>query len=396
MKLSDIAIVSAGRTATGSFGGSLATLSAVEIGVACAKGIIERAGISPSDIDEVLLGNVLHAGCGQNVARQVQLGAGIPETSTATTISKVCGAGLKAIALGAQAIWAGDKEVVLAGGTESMSNAPFVIDSVRWGKKLGNTETIDTLLKDGLTDAFNNIHMGITAENLAEIFDITREQQDQFALESQTRAMDAQTSGYFKDEIIPIEIQTPKKTVVFDKDEYIRPETTLDALQKLRPAFKKDGTVTAGNASGINDGAAMVLLMTVEKAEAMGLVPLAIITSYASAGVDPATMGYGPVPATVKALQKAGLELADIDLVECNEAFAAQSLSVMKELGLDPEITNVNGGAIALGHPIGASGARILVTLLHEMLRRKSKTGLATLCIGGGMGISMIINTPSK
>ncbi|PJE79619.1 Acetyl-CoA acetyltransferase [invertebrate metagenome] len=389
--MKDIAIISAGRTAIGEFGGGLAPLSAVELGTACAKEVIRRANVTGDIVDDVILGNVLNAGCGQNVARQIQLDAGIPCEKTAMTINKVCGSGLQAIALGAQAIMTGDKEVVLAGGVESMSNAGYVMPRARWGMRMGNSEIVDTMVSDGLMDAFNDIHMGVTAENLAEKYELTRQMQDQFSADSQQKTESAQKTGRFVEEIIPITVHHRKKTIEITEDEHPRHGTTIETLARLRPAFKEGGTVTAGNASGINDGAAMVLLMSCEKAESMGLRPMAVIRSWASAGVDPVTMGFGPVPATQKALEKSGLNISDLDLIECNEAFAAQSLSVIKALDLPMDITNVNGGAIALGHPIGASGARILVTLLYEMVRRQSQYGLATLCIGGGMGMSMVI-----
>ncbi|MDK2918411.1 MAG: hypothetical protein PWQ37_1144 [Candidatus Petromonas sp.] len=388
----EVAIVGAARTPIGSFGGSLSKLSAVDLGVVAAKEAIKRTGIKPEDIDEVLIGNILSAGLGQNPARQVAIGAGIPETTPAITINKLCGSGLRTVSMAAQFIMLGDADVVLAGGIESMSNAPYLLPKARWGHRMGHGEILDTMISDGLMDAFNNYHMGITAENIAEQWNMSREEQDKFALESQLKAEKAQKEGKFQDEIVPVEIPQRKgDPIVVDKDEYPKHGMTIEKLQKLRPIFKKDGTVTAGNASGINDGAAMLIVMAKEKAEELGLKPLVTIKSYASAALDPKIMGYGPVPATKKALERAGLTVEDLDLIEANEAFAAQSLAVVKDLGLDVNKVNVNGGAIALGHPIGASGARILVTLIYEMIRRDAKTGLATLCIGGGQGTSIIV-----
>ena len=388
----DVVIVSAVRTAIGSFGGTLKDISAAELGKIAAEEAIKRAGIDASMIDEVVIGNVLSAGHGQNIARQVAIKAGIPETVPAMTLSKVCGSGLRAISLAVQTIKAGDNDVVLAGGTESMSNAAYVLKKARFGMKMGHETVIDSLIQDGLWDAFNDYHMGITAENIAEKFGITREQQDAFSAQSQQRAEAATKEGKFKEEIVPVIIpQRKADPIVFDTDEFPRFGTTAEKLAKLAPAFKKDGTVTAGNASGINDGAAMLVIMAKEKAESLGLPILATIKSYASAGVDPSIMGYGVVPACNKAMEMAGISSKDIDLVEANEAFAAQAISVCTDLGFTEDKTNVNGGAIALGHPIGCSGARILVTLLHEMKRRESKVGLASLCIGGGMGTAMIV-----
>ena len=388
----EVVIVGAARTPIGSYGGSLASLSAIDLGVIAAKEAIKRAGIKPEDIDEVILGNVLSAGIGQNPARQVALGAGLPDTTPATTINKVCGSGLRSVSMAAQFIMLGDADIILAGGTESMSNAPYLLPSARWGQRMGDGKIVDYMVHDGLTDIFNNYHMGITAENIAEQWSLTREEQDNFALESQLRAEKAQKEGKFKDEIVPVEVPQRKgDPIVISEDEYPKHGTTIEKLTKLRPAFKKDGTVTAGNASGINDGAAILVVMSKEKADQLGLKPLATIKSYASAGVDPKIMGYGPVPATRKALERAKLTVEDLDLIEANEAFASQSLSVVKDLGLNPEKVNVNGGAIALGHPIGASGARILITLIYEMNRREVKTGLATLCIGGGQGTAIIV-----
>lgn len=386
----EVAIVAAGRTAIGGFGGTLAPLSAVELGIQCAQGMLAKANIPVSIIDEVIIGNVLGAGSGQNIARQIQIGLGIPAEKTAFTVNKVCGASLKTIALAAQAIMCGDKDVVLAGGSESMSNAVYVQSQTRWGTRLGHSDAKDLILTDGLTDAFSGIHMGITAENLAEKYQISREQQDNFALASQLKAAQAQQQGKFNDEIIPVIIKSRKGEINFDTDEHLR-STTIETLAGLKPAFKKSGSVTAGNASGINDGAAMVLLMPLDFALEHGYQPLATIKATASAGVEPELMGFGPVPATLAVLEKAKLAAADIDLIEFNEAFSAQALSVMQALPFDPEIINVNGGAIALGHPIAASGARILVTLLYELKRRQLQYGLASLCIGGGMGISAII-----
>ncbi|MDU8923774.1 acetyl-CoA C-acetyltransferase [Pasteurellaceae bacterium LIM206] len=390
--MTEVVIASAARTAIGSFGGVFKTLSAIDLGKAAVTEAIKRAGIVPSDVDEVILGNVLSAGLGQNVARQVSVAAGIPLETSAFTVNKVCGSGLKTAVLGAQAIMTGDADIVVVGGTESMSNAAYALPSARWGARLGDTALIDTLVKDGLTDAFSQVHMGITAENLAEKYHLTREDLDKFSLSSQLKAETAQKTGKFKDEIVPIEVKTKKTSTLIDQDEHPRHGSTLEGLAKLPAAFKKDGVVTAGNASGINDGAAALVLMSKTTVDKLGLTPLATIKSWASAGVDPQIMGFGPVPATEKALRKAGLSVADLDVIEANEAFASQALTVINQLGLDPAKTNVNGGAIALGHPIGASGARILVTLLYEMQRQNAKTGLATLCIGGGQGISLVVS----
>jgi len=388
----EVVIIGAARTPVGAFGGALSSLSAVDLGVIAAKEAIKRAGIKPELIDEVLIGNILSAGLGQNPARQVAINSGIPDTTSALTINKLCGSGLRTVSMGAQFIMLGDAEVVLAGGIESMSNAPYLLTKTRWGQKMGDGEIVDSMIKDALWDKFYDIHMGITAENIAEQWNISREEQDEFALQSQQRTEQAQKSGRFKDEIVPVEIPQRKgEPLVIDTDEYPKQGVTIEKLAKLKPAFKKDGTVTAGNASGINDGAAMLILTTKEKAEELGIKPLATIKSYASAALDPRIMGYGPVPATKKALAKIGMNIEDIDLIEANEAFAAQSLAVVKDLSLDPNKVNVNGGAIALGHPVGASGARILVTLLYEMAKRDAKTGLATLCIGGGQGTSLIV-----
>ncbi|MEA4960605.1 acetyl-CoA C-acetyltransferase [Lutispora sp.] len=388
----EVVIVSAVRTPIGTFGGSFKDVSPIFLGVVAAKEAMSRANVKPEMIDEVIFGNVLQAGLGQNVARQVAIEAGIPVEVPSMTINKVCGSGLKTVSLAAQAIMLGEAEVVLAGGTENMSMAPYLMPKARWGHRMGDGAIVDYMVHDGLTDIFNNYHMGITAENIAEQWNITREEQDKFALESQLRTEKAIKSGRFKDEIVPVAIPQRKgDPVVVDTDEHPRFGSTIEGLSKLKPAFKKDGTVTAGNASGINDGAAAVVLMSKEKADELGIKPLVTIVSFASAGVDPKLMGYGPVPASKKALAKAKMTIKDIDLVEANEAFAAQSLSVVKDLELDPEKTNVNGGAIALGHPIGCSGTRILVTLIHEMIKRDNKTGLATLCIGGGQGTSIIV-----
>lgn len=388
----EVVIVGAARTPIGSFGGSLSGLSAIDLGVIAAKEAMNRAGIKPEMIDEVLIGNILAAGLGQNPARQVAINAGIPETTPAMTINKLCGSGLRTVSMAAQFIMLGDADTVLAGGIESMSNAPYVLPNSRWGQKMGHGEIVDSMIKDGLWDAFNDYHMGMTAENIAEQWGLTREEQDEFALNSQLKTEAAQKSGRFKDEIVPVVIPQKKgDPIIVDADEYPKHGSTIEKLAKLKPAFKKDGTVTAGNASGINDGGAMLILMAKEKALELGIKPLVTIKSYASAALDPKIMGYGPVPATKKALERAGLTVDDIDLVEANEAFAAQSLAVVKDLGLDQEKVNVNGGAIALGHPIGASGARILVTLIYEMIKRDAKTGLATLCIGGGQGTAVIV-----
>lgn len=390
--MKEVVIVAAVRTAIGSFGGSLKDISAVELGSLVIKNAIERASLRPEQVDEVIMGNVLGAGLGQNVARQMSVHAGVPVTVPAFTINKVCGSGLKAVQLATQAVLCGDAEVVVAGGAENMSQVPYILPNQRWGSRMGNATVVDTMLRDGLTDGFENFHMGITAENVAEQYGITREDQDSFALQSQKRAVAAVEAGRFKEEIIPVEIpQRRGEPLIFDTDEFPRKDASLESLSKLRPAFQKDGSVTAGNSSGINDGAAAVVVMSAEKAKELGITALATIKSYASAGLDPKVMGCGPIYASRKALEKAGLTVADLDLVESNEAFAAQSCAVAKELNLDSEKVNVNGGAISLGHPIGASGCRILVTLLHEMQKRDAKRGLATLCIGGGMGTALIV-----
>ncbi len=387
-----VVIASAARTPVGSFGGSLKSKSAADLGIVAAKAAIERAGIKPEDIEETVLGCVLQAGLGQNIARQISLGAGIPQSVPAMTINKVCGSGLRTVSLAAQMILAGDVDVVLAGGAESMSNAPFLLNEARWGARMGNKKLVDEMIVDGLWDVYNDYHMGVTAENVAKEYGITREMQDELAAISQQRASKARAEGRFKDEIAPVEIKDRKGNVtVVDEDEYIRDGVTQEGISKLKPAFIKDGTVTAANASGINDGAACLVVMSEEKAKELGVKPLATIVSYASAGVDPKVMGTGPIPSSKKALEKAGWKVEDLDLVESNEAFAAQSYAVRNEMGFDPEKTNVNGGAIAIGHPIGGSGARILTTLLYEMEKRDSKKGLATLCIGGGMGTALVV-----
>ncbi|GGD23600.1 acetyl-CoA C-acetyltransferase [Sinisalibacter lacisalsi] len=391
--MTNVVIVSAARTPVGSFNGSFASTPAHDLGRAVLEAAVERAGIGKAEIGETILGQVLSGGQGQNPARQAHVNAGLPIESAAWGINQVCGSGLRAVALGAQHIQLGDAQIVLAGGQENMSLSPHVAH-LRAGHKMGDTKFIDSMIKDGLWDAFNGYHMGQTAENVAEKYQITRDEQDAFAVASQQKAEAAQKSGRFADEIVPFTIHTRKGEFVVDEDEYVRHGATMESMQKLRPAFAKDGTVTAGNASGINDGAAALLLMSAEEAERRGLEPLARIASYATAGVDPSIMGTGPIPASRKALEKAGWTVKDLDLVESNEAFAAQALAVTKELGWDPEIVNVNGGAIAIGHPIGASGARILTTLLHEMKKRDAKKGLATLCIGGGMGVAMCLERP--
>ncbi|MHB8886804.1 MAG: acetyl-CoA C-acetyltransferase [Methylovirgula sp.] len=386
----DIVIVSAARTPVGSFNGAFANMPAHELGAVAITAALQRAKVAPAEVDEVILGQILTATEGQNPARQAAMKAGIPQDKTAWGLNQVCGSGLRAVALGLQQIANGDAKVMVCGGQESMSLAPHAAH-LRSGSKMGDVKFIDTMLRDGLIDAFQGYHMGITAENVAAKWQISRDEQDRFALGSQNKAEAAQKAGLFVDEIAPVTISTRKGDITVDSDEYIRSGTTLDSLAKLKPAFSKDGTVTAGNASGINDGAAALVLMSAEDAAARGLTPLARVASWATAGVDPAIMGSGPIPATRKALEKAGWKVKDLDLVEANEAFAAQALAVNKDLGWDPAIVNVNGGAIAIGHPIGASGARILVTLLYEMQRRGVHKGLATLCIGGGMGIALAV-----
>ena len=390
MSANDIVIVSAKRTAVGSFNGAFANTPAHELGAAAITAALTAAKVDAADVDEVILGQILSAGEGQNPARQAAMKAGIPQEKTAWGLNQLCGSGLRAVALGLQQIANGDAKIIVAGGQESMSMAPHVAH-LRGGVKMGEMKFQDSMLKDGLMDAFHGYHMGNTAENVATKWQISREEQDRFATASQNKAEAAQKAGKFKDEITPFTIRGKKGDIVVTEDEFIRPGVTYDALAKLRPAFSKDGTVTAGNASGINDGAAALVVMTAAEADKRGLKPLARIASWATAGVDPAIMGSGPIPASRKALEKAGWSVKDLDLVEANEAFAAQALAVNKDLGWDPSIVNVNGGAIAIGHPIGASGARVLVTLLHEMARRNAKKGLATLCIGGGMGIALTV-----
>ncbi len=391
-----VVIASAVRTPVGSYGGSLKSVSAKDLGITAVKEAINRAGIKPEDVDETVFGCVLQAGQGQNIARQVSLGAGIPKEKPAMTLNIVCGSGLRSVSLAAQMIKAGDADVVVAGGTESMSNAPYLLTNERWGARMGDKKVVDEMIKDGLWDAFNDYHMGMTAENIAEKFDLSREEQDELAALSQNRAEKARAEGRFKDEIVPVEVKDRKGNVtVVDTDEHIREGVTAEGISKLKPAFKRDGgTVTAANASGLNDGSAALVVMSEEKAKELGVTPLATIVSYATEGVDPAIMGTGPIPTVRKALEKADLTLEDIDLIEANEAFAAQALSVIKELGLNTDIVNVNGGAIAIGHPIGASGARIFTTLLHEMQKRDAKKGIATLCIGGGMGTAVVVERP--
>ncbi|HEX8045487.1 acetyl-CoA C-acetyltransferase [Rhizobium sp.] len=388
MSSSSIVIASAARTAVGSFNGAFATVPAHELGAAAIKGALERAGVDAKEVDEVILGQVLQAGEGQNPARQAAMKAGIPQEATAWSVNQLCGSGLRAVALGLQQIATGDAKIIVAGGQESMSMAPHAAN-LRSGTKMGDMKMIDTMIKDGLTDAFYGYHMGITAENIARQWQLSRDEQDQFAVASQNKAEAAQKAGRFKDEIVPFTIQTRKGDITVDADEYIRHGATLDSMAKLRPAFDKDGTVTAANASGLNDGAAAAVLMSEAEASRRGIQPLARIVSWATAGVDPKIMGSGPIPASRKALEKAGWSVGELDLVEANEAFAAQACAVNKDLGWDTSIVNVNGGAIAIGHPIGASGARVLNTLLFEMKRRGAKKGLATLCIGGGMGVAM-------
>ncbi len=390
--MNDVVIVAAARTALGTFGGSLAGIPASTLGATVIKALLERSGLQPDQIDEVIMGQVLQAGVGQNPARQASIEAGLPDSTPAMTINKVCGSGLKAVHLAAQAVMCGDAEIMIAGGQENMSASPHILPNSRNGQKMGNWQMVDTMIQDGLWCAFNDIHMGITAENIADKYSIPREEQDAFAAGSQQKTEAAQNEGLFAEEIVPVEVpQRRGDPVIFDRDEFPRPGTTAEGLGKLRPAFKRDGTVTAGNASGINDGAAAVVVMSAAKAKELGLTPMATIRSFSSAGVDPAIMGTGPIPATTKALEKAGWNINDLDLIESNEAFAAQAISVNKELGWDLDRVNVSGGAISIGHPIGASGARILVTLLHGMKRRDAKKGLATLCIGGGQGVAMAV-----
>lgn len=388
----EVVIASAVRTALGSFGGTLKDVPAAELGGIVIKEAINRAGIKAELVEEVVMGNVIQAGLGQNVARQATIKAGLPQEVPAMTINKVCGSGLRSVALAAQMIKAGDADVVVAGGMENMSSAPYILKNARWGQRMGDGKMVDSMVNDALWDAFNNYHMGVTAENIAKEWNLTREEQDAFAAASQQKAEKAIKEGRFKDEIVPVMIPQRKgEPKVFDTDEFPRFGTTAESLGKLKPCFVKDGTVTAGNASGINDGAAAFVIMSAEKAKELGVKPLAKIVSYGSKGLDPAIMGYGPFHATKKALEVSGLKIDDIDLIEANEAFAAQSLAVAKDLNFDMDKVNVNGGAIALGHPVGASGGRILVTLLHEMEKRDAKKGLATLCIGGGMGTALIV-----
>ncbi|SFQ95356.1 acetyl-CoA C-acetyltransferase [Desulfoscipio geothermicus] len=394
--MKDVAIVSAVRTAVGKYSGSLQNISPVDLGSLVIKESLRRAGIEGSQVNEVIMGNVLQGGLGQNIARQASVKAGIPQEIPAWTLNIVCGSGLKSVSTAASLIALGEADIVVAGGIENMSAAPYLVEKARWGYRMGDGNLVDLMIKDGLWCAFGNYHMGITAENIAERYGITREEQDAFALNSQQKAIAAIDEGKFKDEIVPVPLPQKKgDPVMFNTDEFPRRGTSMEALSKLPPAFKKGGTVTAGNASGINDGAAAVVVMSAEKAKELNVKPMAIIKSSAVAGVDPAYMGTGPIPASRKALAKAGLTISDMDLIEANEAFASQAISVMKELELPVDRTNVNGGAIALGHPIGASGARILVTLLYEMKRRNSKYGLATLCIGGGQGAAMIVENAS-
>ena len=388
----DVVIVAAGRTAIGSFSGSLSTMPADKLGAVVIRDLLARTGVAADQVDEVIMGQVLTAGSGQNPARQAAIAAGLPNSVPAMTINKVCGSGLKAVQLARQAIACGDADIIIAGGQENMSLSPHVVPGSRNGKKMGEWKMIDTMVTDGLWDVFNQYHMGVTAENIAKKYDFDRAGQDEFAAESQRRVEAAQSNNVFADEIVPVEIPQRKgDPVVFDRDEFPRAGTTAESLAKLRPAFDREGTVTAGNASGINDGAAAVMVMTRAKAEELGLTPMASIVAFASAGVDPAIMGTGPIPASTKCLAKAGWEISDLDRVEANEAFAAQAMSVNKDMGWSTDKVNVNGGAIALGHPIGASGCRVLVSLLHELKRSDSKKGLATLCIGGGMGVAMAV-----
>ncbi|AEN87709.1 MULTISPECIES: acetyl-CoA C-acetyltransferase [Priestia] len=395
MGQTEVVIVSAIRTAIGSFGGSLQNVSATTLGGTVIKEALNKAGVSANEVDEVIMGNVLQAGLGQNPARQATLAAGLPETVSALTINKVCGSGLKAVHLATQAILAGDADVIVAGGMENMSQAPYLLKNARNGFKMGDQKVVDSMIQDGLWCAFNDYHMGVTAENLCDKYEITRDEQDAFAASSQQKAEAAIQSGRFKDEIVPVEVPGRKGQVtIFEQDEFPRAGTTAESLGKLRPAFRKDGSVTAGNASGINDGAAAVVVMSRKKAEELGLTPLVSIKANATAGVDPSIMGIGPVNAVKKALEKAAVSLEEVQLVEANEAFAAQSIAVDRELQFNHDILNVNGGAIALGHPIGASGTRVLVSLIHEMQKRDAKLGLATLCIGGGQGVATIVERP--
>lgn len=390
-ELQDAVIVSAVRTAIGTYGGGLAEVPAVKLGEICIRAALQRADLKGQQVDEVIMGNVLQAGLGQNPARQASIEADLPVGVPAMTINKVCGSGLKAVILAAQAIKLGDAEIIVAGGMESMSRAPYLLEKARFGYRMNDGTLVDSMIRDGLWDAFNDCHMGMTAENICTESHLTREELDAFALESQQRAVHAIETGVFRDEIVPVEVPGRKGVTLFEQDQQPRADTTAEALAKLRPAFKKDGMVTAGNSSGLNDGGAAVVVMSRRKADELGLKPMATIRSYASAGVDPRIMGMGPVPSSRRALEKAGLSVSDMDLVEANEAFAAQSVAVGKELGFDRSKLNVHGGAIALGHPIGASGTRVLVTLLYEMQRRNAHYGLTTLCIGGGQGVAMIV-----
>jgi acetyl-CoA C-acetyltransferase len=389
--MEEVVIVAAGRTAVGKFGGTLAKIPAADLGAQVIKGLLAKIGLDPASVNEVILGQVLTAGNGQNPARQAVIKAGMPNMVPAFVVGKVCGSGLKATHLAAQAIKCGDADIIIAGGQENMSASPHVLNGSRDGFRMGDAKLVDTMIVDGLWDVYNQYHMGITAENVAKKYEVSRAEQDEFALQSQLKAEAAQKAGKFKDEIIPVEIVSRKGTVMFDTDEYPKHGSTLESLASLKPAFSKDGSVTAGNASGLNDGAAAVIMMSATKAKALGLKPLARIKAYASSGLDPQIMGMGPVSATQACLKKAGWTHGDVDLMEINEAFAAQAIAVNKEMGWDTSKINVNGGAIALGHPIGASGARVLVTLLHEMVRRDAKRGLASLCIGGGMGVALAV-----
>ncbi len=392
--MNEVVITTALRSAVGKFNGAIAKVPAADLGAQIIKALLARSGLQPDRVSEVIMGQVLAAGAGQNPARQASIRAGLPDSVPGMTINKVCGSGLKALHLAAQAIKCGDAEIVIAGGQESMSSAPHILPGSRDGFRMGDAKLVDSMINDGLWDIYNNYHMGVTAENVAQKFEITRRQQDEFAAASQQKAEAAQKAGRFKEEIAPIEIVSRKGTVSFDADEYIRPGTTVEALAELKPAFSKDGTVTAGNASGLNDGAAAVIMMSARKADELGLMPLCVVRAYSSAGVDPKLMGMGPVPASRLCLQKAGWTHEELDLMEVNEAFAAQAIAVNRQMGWDTGKINVNGGAIAIGHPIGASGCRILVTLLHEMIRRDAKKGLASLCIGGGMGVALAIERP--
>lgn len=390
--MKEVVIASAVRTPIGAFGGTLKNVRPDKLGSICIDAALKRANIDKSLVDEVYFGSVLQAGYGQGIARQASLGAGLPNEVPATTINMICGSGLKTVSMAMQSIIAGDNDIVIAGGTENMSMAPYLLKKGRWGHRMGNGELYDVMVNDGLWDVFNDYHMGITAENVAEKYDISREEMDIFAATSQNKAEAAMKAGKFKDEIVPVEVpQRRKDPIIFEEDEYVRFGVTAESLGKLRPAFKKDGKVTAGSSSGINDGAAALVVMSKEKADSLGIKPLVTIVAHASAGVDPAIMGTGPIAATKKVMEKTNIDIKDLDLIEANEAFAAQAIAVNKELGFEIDKVNVNGGAIALGHPIGASGARILVTLIHEMLKRESEYGLATLCIGGGMGEAVVV-----